>query len=1171
MRLRRLDLTRYGKFTDFALDFGDRTGDGPDFHIVYGLNEAGKSTAFAAYLDLLFGIEPQSRYDFLHGYDTMEIGATLEIHGRHHALRRFKQRTASLRDATGAPVNEALLGGALSGLSREAYRVMFSLDDQTLEDGGKAILESKGDLGELLFAASAGLVSLSKTLAHIETQADAIFRKRASSTEIAALKRRLSDLKDERERIDTQANAHAKLIAMLKQADDAYAQTTQELAEFKVRKGGLEGLLRATPHAAEHARLGGDLDELGDLPRPPGHWQNRLPELMVADATLTEKLKSADDRVRKLQAEVDNIIVDDRLLRLGDRIQALLPLMSRFQGAEDDLPKRRNDLSTRESQLAHIARSLTGKGDDDPDALVVEASTLGTLRALLERWSGVETKHTTAAQERDGATIALEQAVEDRDALTRTHPPLEAGLRATLQASVSRVREDGLLARHPRSAGAAADKKREALDALRLLAPWPGSSDELADLIVPSVRQLQDWRDLFTRLLLRRDGYRDERRSLAAQQALMETRIATAEVGVSAITDDRADAARLTREETWSSHLARLDLDSASIFEQAMRALDSLSQVRIEANDRLAEIRSLRAELSNIGVKSAMVGDALAETECELAALAKTIGAALPAGVNGGDDVLPSSMISTIEDWASKRATALKTLQDERAAVEELAEIEAAIESEGVRLGKALAKAGIAVEGLYFGALLSASDSLVSNEAARFEKQAAADKLVTEAERRLKTRQKAEAEAADARETWRIAWARALAGSWLVQFSEDLDAIRATLTALETLPALLSARDDIRHRVSAMEDDRRIFRDAVEALCRDAGEVEKLAGPPEEAAKILLSRHAAAVQAHALRKEKAIELSDSERRREHIFEEVRLHEVERHEMLALLSVSDLTEAEKRLRLCVRREQIEEKHGELSTQIMRDTGSVSLELALALLAEQAPPERAQAHAECMQRIDDLEGRRQTLFAERSAAVDKVSAIGGDDAAARIEGDRRTVILEIEDKAVRYLHLKTGNLLAERALQAYREQHRGSMMRRASEAFRNITRGSYTGLTTIPEKERETLIALPKAGGSKNANSLSKGTRFQLYLALRVAGYEEFLLGQQPVPFISDDILETFDEPRSEVVLSVFEQMSRRGQVICFTHHRHICDLARKVVPTVQVHELPVEQIIEKQVG
>ena len=57
MRVRRLDLLRYGHFTDrsFELPAGD-----VDLHIVFGPNEAGKSTALAAIEDLLFGVPVRS-------------------------------------------------------------------------------------------------------------------------------------------------------------------------------------------------------------------------------------------------------------------------------------------------------------------------------------------------------------------------------------------------------------------------------------------------------------------------------------------------------------------------------------------------------------------------------------------------------------------------------------------------------------------------------------------------------------------------------------------------------------------------------------------------------------------------------------------------------------------------------------------------------------------------------------------------------------------------------------------------------------------------------------------------------------------------------------------------------------------------------------------------------
>jgi uncharacterized protein YhaN len=176
-------------------------------------------------------------------------------------------------------------------------------------------------------------------------------------------------------------------------------------------------------------------------------------------------------------------------------------------------------------------------------------------------------------------------------------------------------------------------------------------------------------------------------------------------------------------------------------------------------------------------------------------------------------------------------------------------------------------------------------------------------------------------------------------------------------------------------------------------------------------------------------------------------------------------------------------------------------------------------------------------------------------------ARIEERRRTVLLEIEEKAARYLKLRIGVAAAEQALRIYRDKHRSSMMTRASEAFSTISRGAYSGLTTQPDKGAEMLVAVSAGGRSKVASALSKGTRFQLYLALRVAGYHEFAASHPPVPFLADDIMETFDNFRAEEAFRLLAQMAEVGQVIYFTHHPHLCDIACDVCPGATVHELP----------
>jgi hypothetical protein len=71
-------------------------------------------------------------------FDTMRIGGVLELGGEEHTFTRTKQRTNSLLNANGQPVSEMAISAHLAGLSRDAYETMFSLDDETLEAGGKS-------------------------------------------------------------------------------------------------------------------------------------------------------------------------------------------------------------------------------------------------------------------------------------------------------------------------------------------------------------------------------------------------------------------------------------------------------------------------------------------------------------------------------------------------------------------------------------------------------------------------------------------------------------------------------------------------------------------------------------------------------------------------------------------------------------------------------------------------------------------------------------------------------------------------------------------------------------------------------------------------------------------------------------------------------------------------
>jgi uncharacterized protein YhaN len=65
-----------------------------------------------------------------------------------------------------------------------------------------------------------------------------------------------------------------------------------------------------------------------------------------------------------------------------------------------------------------------------------------------------------------------------------------------------------------------------------------------------------------------------------------------------------------------------------------------------------------------------------------------------------------------------------------------------------------------------------------------------------------------------------------------------------------------------------------------------------------------------------------------------------------------------------------------------------------------------------------------------------------------------------------------------------------------------------------------------------------------------LALRAAGYHEFARAQAPPPFLADDIMETFDDFRAEEAFRLLAGMAATGQVVYFTHHRHLCEIAKR---------------------
>ncbi len=205
------------------------------------------------------------------------------------------------------------------------------------------------------------------------------------------------------------------------------------------------------------------------------------------------------------------------------------------------------------------------------------------------------------------------------------------------------------------------------------------------------------------------------------------------------------------------------------------------------------------------------------------------------------------------------------------------------------------------------------------------------------------------------------------------------------------------------------------------------------------------------------------------------------------------------------------------------------------------------------------LDRLTGEIGELASEKTALSE---TIGGekktleamDTSAAAAEAAERVQSLaaQIEPDIRQYVRLRLASAVLRDGIERFRKKNEGPVLRRASDLFRTLTCKKFDGLQTdFDEKGDHVLVGVrPGEAPTVAPAGMSDGTRDQLYLALRLAGLETWLTRNEPLPFIVDDILIRFDDDRAVATLRVLADLSRSTQVVFFTHHAHLVELAKK---------------------
>ena len=1130
MRIDTLGLVRYGHFTNTTVAFPRAANNTPDLHVIYGPNEAGKSTLFSAWLDLLFGLPTRTAYNFMHDNRSLRIEAEISSASGTLSLARVKGNTATLLDRrTDTPLPEASLGAALGGLDRDAYTTMFSLDDETLETGGESILNSKGDLGQLLFQASAGLTEVSEALRALHDEGAAWFRPSGRKYQLAALKARLGDLTTQRKSIDLQVSAWRKLTQARAQAEASYHDAASRRSQTQTRLEQLRRDLDALPMLARLAKV---QTRLADLPKPqtlPADWRNALPSWMREEAEIAALLPEIEQAQREAARAQAQLHDDPAALSVLPRLEGLEGQFGAISRQQADLPKRRDELAHMQAQMTRLVDRLE-RADLPPSQAILAPHISQRLSELIEADAVLRSAENAAQSELEKAERAL-QGVSDG-------APLDEAALARLAALVEDLRRADLL-RHSTEAAAALDVAQTShARAFATLAPWQGNGAALAALDMPSVPSLRAQESALAQ------AQRDKR-DAEAECARLRNLVARlrAETGTAKhISLDAAAAQRAARDAAWATHLDNLSHATAAAFEHEMRADDALCAAQLE-QARIAErLVVLQQEQAALELAEVQRGSADAQ-----AAQMQTRTNALWAGLGAAGD---GRSLADLIDWLARRDTALAAdtaLDAARAAQHAIRD---RLASAVVSLGAALKDLGRPLHRKDYATALAEAEAIL----------AAAHHLRQTARLRLDhaARQHALTKAQAARATWQAEWDSICASSWIGTPAPAPREMRAQLVVVADLAALVPQAEALMRRIARIEEDIDSFRIELAQIAQGLGDPpdsDVLAFWPKLRQRLKRAQETQAARAR---------LHADALRAQGRLEDLAQRQKDLHAAIAPLQAHfktmSLAEIAREIEAITRAQDLTEEYASLIHDLATHL-RVSDPAPEIVRLSKLDPDLAQAEAETLAAtLTAQDAALRAAYAELAEAEKTLEQTGHDGAAARLDAERQTLLLQIEDEAAQFMARQAGVIAVEHALRLYRDTHRSTMMGRAADAFAMLTDGRYSGLSTQPDGRGEILIAQQVGGASKPVDTLSKGTRFQLYLALRAAGYLELAATRPTVPFIADDIMETFDDTRATAAFRLLGQMAQHGQVIYLTHHAHLCEIAQQACPNVQLHDL-----------
>lgn len=475
LRIDTLRVRRFGHFSDFSLELG------PGLHLMYGPNEAGKSTLLAFLRAMLFGFEKRGhpeRYaptdeDTPSGGELRLLTASGALTVRRTATARGKRsESLTVLGPQGEPVSEERLKEARGHVTRELFFDVFAFRLEELA-GFEQLTEQRGASEALVAASMRGARRLPEAMARLRKNAELLYKPAGVNPELNV---KLRELEEVQEQLRQEGNRPALYFAMRDKLEALGAESRALESRLHEERRELERWERLESALGEVTALAAARAELETLPvleTFPEGGEARLEDVLHRSRSYRAEVARLAERLASTESELERLSVSSPVRGREEEARAVVAAFSERSELLRALPARKAALGMKRRQVEASLEEL-GVDVDGPGLLALDlsAGARAGLESLASRLEVEEQGRREAASTLGRARLERERM---DDALMRMESEL-AGLPEARPAQV-RHQQAGL----GRMRGVRAELERlgeQKEEARRRLEGWRGQEPE---------------------------------------------------------------------------------------------------------------------------------------------------------------------------------------------------------------------------------------------------------------------------------------------------------------------------------------------------------------------------------------------------------------------------------------------------------------------------------------------------------------------------------------------------------------------------------------------------------------------------------------------------------------------------------------------------------------------